>query len=136
MRTSVTLRLRCSIAWACAEMCGASSSSTAHARITSAAESHQRRQRLVTSFSGAARCEASWANICQDSWPTSRATSGPSPAIQRATATVETVPTRVKRSSTTGSSWQADSLVRLSMPSTTSSVRALSAWPRLRSASG
>ena len=62
-------------------------------RTTSAAASRQRRQRLVTSFSGAARCAASWPKICQASCPTSRATSAPSPAIQRATATVETAPT-------------------------------------------
>ena len=99
---------------------------------TSAAASRQRRQRLVTSFSGAARCAASWPKIRQDSWPTSRATSAPSPAIQRATATVET-----------GADLDEALLDRRlqhhapipwcgCMPSTTASVCSLSASPRRR----
>ncbi len=59
IRTSVTLRLRCSMAIACASTSGGRASATAISRTTSSAASHQRRQRLVTSFSGAARCAAS-----------------------------------------------------------------------------
>ena len=112
------------------------SSCAAVSRRTSSAASRQRRQRLVTSFSGASRWAASWPKIRQDSWPTSRATSAPSPAIQRATAIVETVPTRTKLSSTTASSVGPESAERLRIPATTSSVRALSASPSRRSCAG
>ena len=135
IRTSVTLRLRCNMLTACASTSGERASCAAISPTTSSAASHQRRQRLVTSFNGAARWAASCPKICQDSWPTSRATSAPSPAIQRATATVETAPTRSKLSSTIGSRTQLDSLVRETIPATTSSVRAFSASPRRRRSS-
>ena len=44
-------------------------SCAAVSRSTSSAASRQRRQRLVTSFSGAARWAASWPKIRHDSWP-------------------------------------------------------------------
>ncbi len=65
------------------------SSCVALSRSTSAIESRQHRQRLVTSCSGAARWAASSPKISQVSLPASRATSRPSPAIHRATAIVE-----------------------------------------------
>ena len=133
IRTRVTSRLRCSIRSASARVSSSSPSSAALSPSTSAAQSRQRRQRLVTSFSGASRWEASWAKIRQDSWPTSRATASPSPAIQRATATVETAPTSSKLSSTTWSSVRPEAAERRIIRSTTSAVRAFSACPRRES---
>src|ERR1700686_2963160 len=71
----------------------------------------------------------------QESCPTSRATSAPSPAIQRATAMVETEPTFAKLSSTSASRTWPDSLERLESPATTSSVRACRSSPRRRRSS-
>ena len=69
IRTSVTFRLRLSIAYACSSVSGESCIRPAQSDVTSHAASHQRRQRLVTSLSGADRWAASWAKICQDSGP-------------------------------------------------------------------
>lgn len=135
IRTSVTFRLRLSIAYACSSVSGESCIRPAQSDVTSHAASHQRRQRLVTSLSGADRWAASWAKICQDSWPTSRATSAPSPDIQRATAVVDTAPTRAKRSSTPSSSRPPDSRVRLIIAATTSPVRSPRATPSWLSSS-
>ncbi len=135
IRTSVTSRLRCSIASARCEHLLCQPECRRVSCTTSSAASRQRRQRLVTSFSGAARWAASWPKIRHDSRPTSRATSSPSPAIHLATAIVETEPTRAKLSSTSASSTALDPAERRCIPATTSSVPPLRASPRRRRSS-
>jgi hypothetical protein len=77
---------------------GKTSSCTALSRSTSAIESRQNRQRLVTSFSDAARWAASSPKICQVSRPASRTALRFSPSIHRAIVIVELVPIRSKLS--------------------------------------
>ena len=74
--------------------------------------SRQRRQRLVTSSSGAARWAASWPNSSKASCAAPIPSSGRPPAIQSATVTVAIVQIRSRRSSTCGSSAPAASVVR------------------------
>ena len=75
---------------------GETSSCAALSCSTSAITLRQAKQRLVTSFSDAARWAASSPKISHVSRPASTATSMPSPAIQRATAIVELVLIRSK----------------------------------------
>ena len=80
-------------------------SSSAISSSTSRAASRQRSVRLVISLSGASRWIASWPKIVAASRPTSRAVSSPSPAIQRAKASVETSITRATLACAAESSW-------------------------------
>ena len=134
-RTRVMSRVRCNAARARRSVSGELSSSAALSCSTSATASRQRRQRLVTSSSGATRSAASWPKICQVSIPTSRAASRLSPAIQPATAAVEAVQMRSKLSSTVVERTCFDALVRATVPLNTSPARAFSASPRRRRSS-
>ncbi len=116
IRTRVTSRLRRRICSPRSCSLGSSSSSAAVELSTSAAESRHLRQRLVTWLSVTSPCEARWAKIPQASSPTSRATASPSPAIHRATPTVEAVPNRSKLSSTALSSDGPDAASASSSP--------------------
>ena len=80
------------------------SSSAALSRSTSATASRQRRQRLVTSFSGAARWAASWPKMLPGLPAGLAAASGPSPAIHARDRERGDRADASKRSSTTASS--------------------------------
>ncbi len=102
IRSRLNSRLSCRMFSASGERLGRSTPAARRSRAAPRPSTlrHQR-QRLVTSFSDAARWAASSPKICQVSWPASRATSMPSPAIHRATAIVELRLIRSKLSCTT-----------------------------------
>ena len=107
-------------------------SGTAASRITSANTLRHQNMRRVTSCSEAARRAASSPKIRDvsraESWVTSRS----SPAIQRATATVELVQIRSKLCWTVGSTGSPEPWVRATVSARTSSARASTASPSRR----